>query len=112
MDKELTDILRRGFFDYMVMLSEIRKPEETAAAVRVLNDIMMLFESTRYGDIQFVNDVVEDIQSMIGIACQEAGQYGQGRLLDSRNEILAAEKRYQMAEKHCRIAQMGYQQYK
>lgn len=68
---KLADVLRSGFFDYAAMLSEIRTPEETAAAVRVLNAVMGLIESTDGRDIAFVRDVIEDIHTMTGIAQKE-----------------------------------------
>ena len=87
MCKAFVSVLRAGFFDYVAMLSEIREPEETVAAVRVLNDVLMLLESTGNGDIDFMNDFLEDIQSMIGIAQREADQGGLSGISGSRNEM-------------------------
>ena len=108
MCKEFVNVLQAGFFDYAAMLSEIRKPEETAAAVRVLKDILMLLESTGNGDIDFMNDVLQDIQSMVGIARRETNQGDSSEISGSRNEISDAELRYQAAEMRCSTIRTRY----
>ncbi|MDE7417188.1 MAG: hypothetical protein K2N44_12975 [Lachnospiraceae bacterium] len=74
MNAEFINILRSGFFDYAVTLSEIRTPGETTAAVKVLNAVLELIESASSSDIVFVCAVVEDMRTMIGIAQKEAEQ--------------------------------------
>lgn len=73
MGEKLKNVLRAGFFDYAAMLSEIRTPAETAAAVKVLNAILELVGSTGSGDIEFVAAVIEDVLTMVWMAERETG---------------------------------------
>ena len=71
MNTEFVNILKAGFFDYAVTLSQIRTLGETTA-VKVLNAVLELIESTGSSDMVFVCAVVEDMRTMIGIVQKEA----------------------------------------
>ena len=59
-------------------------------------------------NIDFIQDVLEDIQSMVGIARREADQGGSSGISGSRNEISKAEIRYQAAEMRCGTMRTRY----
>lgn len=69
MNEKLADVLKSGFFDYSIMLADIRKPEEFTASVKVLNDVLELVKSA---DTDYIKDFFDDIRTMLWLAENEA----------------------------------------